>query len=128
MSGLLTNTISCGIFNYNCAIFCISEVLSVSLSCNGDLLTYLLGLDIVRSAFGEEEVDLIIIFGDGGYKGRLGITVPAFFIPLESLAAICGESLGSRVIGTGNIFTRGSFFGLEILPIDVGHSALEGAA
>ena len=66
----------------------------MSLSCNGDLLTYLLGLDIVRSAFGEEEVDLIIIFGDGGYKGRLGITVPAFFIPFESLAAICGRASG----------------------------------
>ena len=93
-----------------------------------ELLANLIKLDIVLSAFGEEGVDLIVIGLNSGDKGRLGVAVPGFFVPIERFAAICGKLFLAHCERFADKMLLGCFLKLEELPIDMRHIALKRTA
>lgn len=93
-----------------------------------ELLTNLIKLDVVLSAFGKEGVDLIVIGLNSGDKGRLRVAVPGFFIPIKRFAAICGKLFLAHCKRFADKMLLGSFLKLEELPINMCHIALKRTA
>ena len=93
-----------------------------------ELLTNLIKLDIVFSAFGKESIDLIVIGLNSRDKGSLRVAVPRLFVPLKSFAAICGKLFFAHSKRFADEVLLGCFLFLEELPIDMSHSALKGTA
>ena len=77
------------------------------------------------TVFREQEVDLVVILGDGGDKRSLRVSVPALLIPLQRLGAICGQHLGALRQRLADELLLGRLLAFEILPVDMGHGTFQ---
>ena len=111
--------------SFDCFIL---EILSVCFADDSELLTNLIKLDVVLSAFGEERVNLIVIGLNSGDEGCLRIAVPGFLVPLKRFYAVSGKLFFAHGKAFADEVLFGSLLFLEVLPIDVRHVALKGTA